>query len=56
MVIFVLSLFYWDFDQFMVQRILAGKSVWHAKQGVIFGAFFKLFSPFLVVFPGMCAR
>lgn len=40
----------------MVQRVLAAKNLNHAKAGVLFTALLKFFVPFLIVFPGLCAR
>lgn len=54
--IIVISLWYWDFDQFMVQRVLAGRSSWDTRQGTLMAGFLKIWGPFLVCFPGMVAR
>ncbi|CAD7950547.1 unnamed protein product, partial [Amoebophrya sp. A25] len=40
----------------MVQRVLVAKTPWHARQGVLLAGFLKMFSPFLICFPGMAAR
>jgi SSS family solute:Na+ symporter len=42
-------------NQAIVQRCLAAKSVWHAKASMLCGAFFKMFIPMLVMFPGLIA-
>eukprot|EP00392_Amoebophrya_sp_AT5.2_P016731 g17027.t1 len=54
--IVVVSLYYWCFDQFMVQRMLAAKSQSHAQKGALLAGALKIFSPFLICFPGMVAR
>ena len=52
---FVMSNAYMIGNQAIVQRCLATKSVWHAKASMLTGAFFKMFIPVLVMFPGLIA-
>jgi SSS family solute:Na+ symporter len=52
---FVMANAYMIGNQAVVQRCLAAKSVWHAKASMILGAFFKMFIPILVLFPGLMA-
>lgn len=52
---FVMSNAYMIGNQAIVQRCLATKSIWHAKASMLTGAFFKMFIPMLVMFPGMIA-
>ena len=52
---FVMSNAYMIGNQAIVQRCLATKSVWHAKASMLTGAFFKMFIPMLVMFPGLIA-
>jgi SSS family solute:Na+ symporter len=52
---FVMSNAYMIGNQAVVQRCLATKSVWHAKASMLIGAFFKMFIPMLVMFPGLIA-
>lgn len=49
------NIFYWGCNQFITQRTLAAKNVWHGQMGVIFAGFLKLLVPFLVVLPGIVA-
>ena len=51
----VMSNAYMIGNQAIVQRCLATKSVWHAKASMLCGAFFKMFIPLLVMFPGLIA-
>lgn len=51
----VMSNAYMIGNQAIVQRCLATKSVWHAKASMLCGAFFKMFIPILVMFPGLIA-
>jgi SSS family solute:Na+ symporter len=49
------NIFYWGCNQFITQRTLAAKSVWHGQMGVVFAGFLKLFVPLIVVLPGIIA-
>jgi SSS family solute:Na+ symporter len=51
----VMSNAYMIGNQAIVQRCLATKSVWHAKASMLCAAFFKMFIPMLVMFPGLIA-
>ncbi|KAA8496936.1 Sodium/glucose cotransporter 1 [Porphyridium purpureum] len=51
-----MEIWYWCTDQVVVQRVLAAKTRLHAQGGCTLCGFFKLFVPFLMVFPGLCAR
>jgi len=51
----VANLYYWGFNQYIIQRTLAAKSVSEAQKGIVFAAFLKLIIPFLVVLPGIAA-
>jgi len=46
---------FWGFNQFIIQRGLAGKSLKEAQLGVIFAGYLKLLMPLLVVIPGIAA-
>lgn len=46
---------FWGFNQFIIQRGLAGKSLKEAQYGVIFAGYLKLLIPVLVVLPGIAA-
>ena len=47
------NLSFWGFNQFIIQRGLAGKSLREAQLGVAFAAYLKLLIPLLVVIPGI---
>ena len=49
------NIFYWGCNQFITQRTLAAKDVWHGQMGVVFAGFLKLLVPLLVVLPGIVA-
>ncbi|MGF1907027.1 sodium/sugar symporter [Aliivibrio salmonicida] len=53
--LWVANLYYWGFNQYIIQRTLAAKSIAEAQKGIIFAAFLKLIVPFLVVVPGIAA-
>lgn len=53
--LWVANLYYWGFNQYIIQRTLAAKSVQEAQKGIVFAAFLKLIIPFLVVVPGIAA-
>src|SRR4029077_19444962 len=52
---FVLSFGYWTTNFVEVQRAMASKSMSAAQRAPVFGAFPKMFVPFMVIFPGMIA-
>ncbi|MCF0202130.1 MAG: sodium/solute symporter [Bacteroidaceae bacterium] len=49
------NLGYWGFNQYIIQKGLAAKSLKEAKKGLIFAAFLKILIPFIVCIPGVCA-
>ena len=49
------NLGYWGFNQDIIQKGLAAKSLAEAKKGMIFAAFLKILIPFIVCIPGVCA-
>ncbi len=51
----IMNLSYWGFNQYIIQRALAAKSIDEARKGIVFAAFLKLLIPVLVVFPGIAA-
>ncbi|GAB4142992.1 MAG: sodium/sugar symporter [Sphingomonadales bacterium] len=51
----VMNLSYWGFNQYVIQRALAAKSVAEAQKGIAFAAYLKLLMPIIVVLPGMAA-
>ncbi|MCU0915484.1 MAG: sodium/solute symporter [Planctomycetes bacterium] len=52
---FVMANAYMIGNQAIAQRCLAARSVWDAKASMITGAFFKMFIPVLILFPGLIA-
>ncbi|MDH5474834.1 MAG: sodium/sugar symporter [Cyclobacteriaceae bacterium] len=51
----VANLYYWGFNQYIIQRTLAAKSLKESQKGIIFAGFLKLLLPLLVVVPGIIA-
>lgn len=51
----VANLYYWGFNQYIIQRTLAAKSIKEAQRGIAFAAFLKLIIPIIVVVPGIVA-
>ncbi|HPG38091.1 MAG TPA: sodium/sugar symporter [bacterium] len=51
----VANLYYWGFNQYIIQRALAAKSLKEAQRGLAFAAFLKLLIPLFVVIPGIVA-
>ncbi len=51
----VANLYYWGFNQYIIQRTLAAKSLKEGQRGIMFAAFLKLLIPVLVVVPGIVA-
>jgi len=49
----VANLYYWGFNQYIIQRTLAAKSLKESQKGIIFAAFLKLLIPLIVVIPGI---
>ncbi len=49
------NLGYWGFNQYIIQKGFAAKSLSEAKKGLIFAAFLKILIPFIVCIPGVCA-
>lgn len=53
--LWIMNISYWGFNQYIVQRALAAKSLQEAQKGMAFAAYIKLFVPIIVVLPGICA-
>ncbi|RME97696.1 MAG: sodium/glucose cotransporter [Bacteroidetes bacterium] len=51
----VANLYYWGFNQYIIQRALAAKSIQEAQKGLVFAGFLKLIIPIIVVLPGIVA-
>ena len=52
----LLGIWYWCTDQVIVQRVLAAKSIAHAKAGTVMAGFLKILPVFMLIIPGMIAR
>ncbi len=53
--VWLTNLGYWGFNQYIIQKGLAAKSVDEAQKGLVFAGFLKILIPFIVVLPGICA-
>lgn len=53
--LWVINLSYWGFNQYIIQRALAAKSLPEAQKGIVFAAFLKLLMPLIIVVPGIAA-
>lgn len=51
----VMNLSYWGFNQYIIQRALAARSIREAQKGIVFAACIKMAMPLLVVLPGVAA-
>lgn len=51
----IANLSYWGFNQYIIQRALAAKSIDEAQRGMLFAAFLKLIMPIIIVLPGIAA-
>jgi SSS family solute:Na+ symporter len=51
--IFSISIWYNVLNQFMIQRVLGAKDSYHARMGIVFAGFMKVFLPAIVVVPGL---
>jgi SSS family solute:Na+ symporter len=53
--LWVANIYYWGFNQYIIQRTLAAKSLGEAQKGILLAAFLKMLIPFIVVIPGIAA-
>ena len=53
--LWVANLYYWGFNQYIIQRTLAAKSLKASQKGILLAAFLKLIIPLIVVVPGIAA-
>ena len=51
----VANLYYWGFNQYIIQRTFAAKSIHEAQTGLVFAGFLKLIIPLICVIPGIAA-
>ena len=50
---FTISLWYNVINQFMIQRVLGAKNMYHARMGIVFAGYMKILMPLIVVAPGL---
>ena len=48
-----ISIWYNVINQFMIQRVLGAKNVYHARMGIVFAGYLKILLPAMVVVPGL---
>jgi len=53
--LWVMNISYWGFNQYIIQRALAAKSLAEAQKGIVLAAFLKLLMPVIIVLPGIAA-
>ena len=51
--LFSVSIWYNVINQFMIQRVLGAKNMYHARMGIVLAGYMKLFMPAIVVVPGL---
>ncbi|WP_417886122.1 sodium/sugar symporter [Zunongwangia sp.] len=53
--LWVANLYYWGFNQYIIQRTLAAKSLKESQKGIVMAGFLKLLIPLITVVPGIIA-
>ena len=55
MITFLLSVSLWYnvLNQFMIQRVLGAKDIYHARMGIVFAGWLKVILPIIVIVPGL---
>ena len=48
-----ISIWYNVINQFMIQRVLAARNMYHARMGIVLAGYLKIVMPFIVVVPGL---
>ncbi len=51
----IANMYYWGFNQYIIQRALAATSIKESQKGVLFAAYLKIIMPLIVVIPGIAA-
>ncbi len=51
----IANIYYWGFNQYIIQRTLAAKSLEESQKGIVFAAALKMVIPLIVVVPGIIA-
>jgi SSS family solute:Na+ symporter len=47
------SIWYNVLNQFMIQRVLGARNIYHARMGIVFAGYLKVLMPVIVVLPGL---
>jgi len=50
---FSIGIWYSVLNQFMIQRVLGARNSYHARMGIVFAGFMKVFLPVIIVIPGL---
>lgn len=53
--LWVANIYYWGFNQYIIQRTLAAKSLRESQKGILLAACLKIVIPLIVVIPGIAA-
>ncbi|MFB9052713.1 sodium/sugar symporter [Formosa undariae] len=53
--LWVANIYYWGFNQYIIQRTLAAKSLRESQKGILLAAALKIVIPLIVVIPGIAA-
>jgi SSS family solute:Na+ symporter len=53
LLILSVSIWYNVLNQFIIQRILGARNIWHARMGIVFAGYLKLLLPVVTVLPGL---
>src|SRR5690606_6163219 len=51
--VFTISIWYNVINQFMIQRVLGAKNMYHARMGIVLAGYLKILMPAIVVLPGL---
>jgi SSS family solute:Na+ symporter len=51
--LFSISIWYNVINQFMIQRVLGAKDMYHARMGIVLAGYLKILMPVIVVLPGL---
>ncbi|MHC4441010.1 MAG: sodium:solute symporter family transporter [Planctomycetota bacterium] len=51
--LFTISIWYNVINQFMIQRVLGAKDMYHARMGIVLAGFMKVLLPMITVIPGL---
>ena len=51
--VFSVSIWYNALNQFMIQRVLGAKNIYHARMGIVLAGFMQVMLPLIIVVPGL---